>query len=166
MSLIELSARYVLGEVFTDDLPALAVDVILQGSDSPSLAALAGVTRDTAPAELRDLFEHALAELRIPVPSKLNAGQILKTILAQRVLDGDLSPQVAAREIVSIYHSLHKEIKDHQYAGDGFDIANLFGAYHSYDDYHDNPGAARAAIDRTIVEECRRIVATFPLSAG
>src|SRR5260221_10856587 len=156
--LAELAARYVLGDVLSDDLPTFAVDALVRGMDTPSLAALAGATRATDSAELRELFEAALSELRIALPSRRSAAELLKVCLARKVLQGTVPPRQGASEIVQLRYRVESDFADRRYAGDGFDIAHLLGAYYSYDDVDEKDLAAHESIARAIIAECRRIV--------
>ena len=57
-----------LRDLTADELPSIALESVLAGQESPSLAALAGATRADSPGDLWGLFEKGLAELGIAIP--------------------------------------------------------------------------------------------------
>jgi len=162
--LVDLAARYVVGYALVDDLPPAAVDALVRGLDSPSLACLAGANGNEDPAEVRSLFLAALAELQIPLPTKRGAAELLKVSWAHKVLAGTWSPRTAARNFVHLQLTLHSEIADHHYVGDGLDIVALIRAHYSYDDLVNVPD--QEGIDRMVLLECQRLVGSSRRSAG
>jgi len=153
--LVDLAARYVVGDALVDDLPPAAVDALVRGVDSPSLVLLAGASSKEDPAQVRSLFLAALAELQIPLPAKKGAAELLKVSYAQKVLAGTWSPRTAARKFVELQQTLHGEIADRQYVGDGLDIVAMIRAHYSYDDLANVPD--QEGIDRMVLLECRRL---------
>jgi len=107
------------------------------------------------PAQVRSLFLAALAELQIPLPAKKGAAELLKVSYAQKVLAGTWSPRTAARKFVELQQTLHGEIADRQYVGDGLDIVAMIRAHYSYDDLANVPD--QEGIDRMVLLECRRL---------
>ena len=72
MSLLNLklaAARYVLGSIEAEELPRLADAVIDHGICSPALADL-WLTREPTFRETAPMFEKALREVGLPLPSK------------------------------------------------------------------------------------------------
>jgi hypothetical protein len=91
-------ARWVLGELPPEDVPPLAVQALLRGCDSPSVAVLAGLNRPTLgdiEVELRDL----LLELRISRPSQRAALKAMVDHVAHGIVAGTVAPNQGARQI-------------------------------------------------------------------
>jgi hypothetical protein len=161
---VDLAARYVVGDVFVDDLPAAAVDALVRGFDSLSLALLAGASSREDPAEVWSLFLAVLAELRIPLPVRGSAAELLKVSYARKVLTGAWTPRTAALKFVHLHQVVATEIADQQYVGDGLDIVAMIRAHYSYDDLVNVPD--QEGIDRMVVLECHRLVGSSRGSAG
>jgi hypothetical protein len=162
--LVDLAARYVVGDALVDDLPPAAVDALVRGVDSPGLALLAGANSKEDPAEVRSLFLAALAELQIPLPAKRCAAELLKVSYAHKVLAGIWSPRTAARKFVHVQQTLHREIADRHYVGDGLDIVAMIRAHYSYDDLVNVPD--QEGIDRMVLLECQRLAGSSRRSTG
>jgi hypothetical protein len=80
------------------DLPRIACDALGHGDDSYSLRLLAGLT-DTELDEAQPLFERALAELNLPVPSQRDAVICLAKEISKEILSGATPPAEGARRI-------------------------------------------------------------------
>ena len=143
-------------------LPALAVELLLEGVESKSLVLLAGEPPGSDPVELRALFDDALHELSIPMPTRLAAARALKVKTAGEVVSGQLPPREGARQIVELSHEVGDETRDGGYAGSGFGIAELLGLYYAYDDICHRPADEQAVQEKelgaAIVAACERIV--------
>jgi hypothetical protein len=99
-----LAARWRLGLVTGEELPDLATDLLLSGTESPAVVALAGESGTT----LRDagrLFERVLADLGCARLDECGAGRILARDWAERIVRGELDPYEGASQIwrVSYY---------------------------------------------------------------
>ena len=92
------AAKVVLNLLLSTELPKVALDAMVDGCESPSLEILAGLTKAQS-ADARDLFDRALVELRIPMPSKREAAQRLACEAGQSILDGAVTPYEGARSI-------------------------------------------------------------------
>ena len=98
-SRLELAASSVLlGRLHSDDLAGVAVEALQDGCDSPSLRILAGLTAAEVD-EARVLFERALFEMNIIVPSKRNAVMRLALEIAKEILAGRTDAYVGAKKI-------------------------------------------------------------------
>lgn len=153
-----LVAEYVLPGIPAEDLKARAYDLMVAGYESPHLAALVAAERYLTPADLRDLFLRALRDLGASLPDRLSAAHLMKRRFARRVLDGDLAPREGARHIVSLLHELKGELpKLTHFVGDNFGVAQLVGAYYSYDDIRTDEERATRELDDAIVRLCERL---------
>jgi hypothetical protein len=153
-----LAARYVLGFLPSDDLPAFAVDLLEAGVDSEAFANLAGGTRLDHPADLRRLVENGLKECAIRAPSRLDAAALLKLHFAKQVAFGELRPAVGSAKIVDLFQTIQFELpQSGRYVGEAFGIARLYGLHDSLSDLRYDDDAGRESIEREILEECRAI---------
>jgi hypothetical protein len=162
--LVDLAARYVVGDLLVDDLPPAAVEALVRGVDSPSLVLLAGANSKEDPAAVWSLFLAALAELQIPLPGRRGAAELLKVSYAHKVLAGTWSPRMAARKFVNLQQAVDGEIADRHDMGDGLDIVAMIRAHYSYDDLVNVPD--QEGIDRMVLLECQRLAGASRRSAG
>jgi hypothetical protein len=136
--------KYALGRLLADDLPAVAVQALENGYDSPSLRQLAGADASN-PQQIRSLFLKALDELNLPLPSAREAGLSLARSIANEVLEGTVMPYEGAKRIwheVYVYFPELKELK-------------LFvGLASEYEDDRKH----RDSYSERIVEECKMLL--------
>ena len=88
-------ALYTIKRLPGEDLPKIAVDLLVRGADTAAVRELAGLQQPT----LRDagtLFEKVLSELGCPSMSIARAAQVIARDLARRVLASELLPRDAA----------------------------------------------------------------------
>jgi hypothetical protein len=93
-----LLARWLLGEVRPESVPAICTDLLLAGYDTPSLRVLAGLTK----AELervRELLPQLFNELGLERPTEVAAAWRVAQQTAQELLADRLAPYDAARSI-------------------------------------------------------------------
>ncbi|MEU6277209.1 hypothetical protein ABZ871_33150 [Streptomyces populi] len=88
-----------LGEQPTEDLPMIAALALAEGLESPALVELAGLSRRDPPADVRDLFVQAMAELERPLPGVEEAWHERMLDAARGMLSGSLTPFEAGNEI-------------------------------------------------------------------
>lgn len=93
-----LASRVVLGLMLPDELSVVALDALEEGFDSPALRMLAGLSENET-AEAWDLFDRALAELRIVKPAKRDAVVALAREVAKQIKAGTITPYEGAKEI-------------------------------------------------------------------
>ena len=128
--------RMVTGGFPSEELPALAVDAIVRGLDSPSLIALAGQHAFDV-RESADLFRATLDELDIDRPTPDAAAWSLVRMTLRDIVDGSIGPAAGANEILG----------DERYVIDGGDLVVFAGLMSELDDH---PEAA-AEIEAQIV---------------
>ncbi|MBZ0111339.1 MAG: hypothetical protein K8J08_02655, partial [Thermoanaerobaculia bacterium] len=108
--------------------------------------------------DISELFVEALEELRVPLPSPLEAADCLKRHYAAKVVAGELPPREGARLIVQDVLSKVDHLRPSgAYVGESFGVAQLVGYFYNYDDVSPNDNASISVIDRAIVQECERI---------
>ncbi|MEV6702326.1 hypothetical protein AB0M68_35175 [Streptomyces sp. NPDC051453] len=136
--------KQALGEQPTEDLPMMAALALADGLESPSLVELAGLSRRDPPADIRDLFAQALAELGHPLPGVEEAWRERMLDAAQAMLSGSLSHYEASEEIYWCACHLDGTAMS-------TDLVLLFmGLWSNWEDWPD---------ERPIIEQDMRVVA-------
>ncbi|WP_147431892.1 hypothetical protein [Motilibacter peucedani] len=114
----------VTGELRTEELPALAVEALGRGVDSPTLGELAAQSPSDVRAS-RDLFVRVLDELGIELPDQDRARWNLVRETARAVVEAEIVPEAGARRIwrwasevedsgdLRIFVGLASELEDH-----------------------------------------------------
>jgi hypothetical protein len=98
MDLSQIAELYVLGTFPVDDLPIAAQDALEAGQDSPALRRLAGA--DSADLDdIRRLFQKALDELGVRLPSPSEAGLAFARRIAGDIARGTIPPYDGAKQI-------------------------------------------------------------------
>lgn len=153
--------RYVLGELGTDDLPDVALRAMMAGADSLMLAALAGAAPCEGPVERRFLFDRALAELGLALPTVREAVATMRDVRAAEVVAGTLSPVAAATAMHQLREALEwPEARAENAAGGDLGLGVFTSVYYTYDDCNEDwadPGM-RLRLDAEVREECEAIV--------
>ena len=73
MNFKQLLAKYVTGNITTEQLPELAVVALEEGLQSPSLNILVGLSKHESPYLMDHYFKLTLEELNIILPDKRKA---------------------------------------------------------------------------------------------
>jgi hypothetical protein len=84
--------RYAIGKLESSTLPDIATDALIEGIESPSLAKLAGENPDAGLSELGPIFERALIELAIKLPSREQMASVTLWYFANELSRPDLDP--------------------------------------------------------------------------
>ena len=93
-----VAAKWVLGRLPSQALPAIATDALVSGLDSQALRELAGELHPTV-EESGPLFEEILGEFGIGIPDRSRAGLVLAKAYAAQIIDGTISPYEGAQHI-------------------------------------------------------------------
>ncbi|WP_406338608.1 hypothetical protein OG987_17455 [Streptomyces sp. NBC_01620] len=91
--------QYVAEVLHAADLPMVAAHALVDGHDSPALRELAGLSRRSDAAEVRELYVQALDELGVYLPDEETAGRRLLVSLAIGLAQGKLSPKGVADQL-------------------------------------------------------------------
>jgi hypothetical protein len=153
----ERVAAFVLGRLRTEDLAGAALQALEEGREAADLGALAGAPENASPSELLDLWHRVLRQLAVGLPSRGEAGCIVRDQIARRVAAGSLLPREGAASIADLARELQDVRPNRRYVGDGLGVAKLVGLYHSHDDVAFGDERAHREIDDDIRAECARI---------
>lgn len=138
-----IRARWALGLIRSDDLPAIAADALSNGFDSKSLVELAALSQTDA-NEARKLFERAMIELGHEVMSKGAALKIYARVTSTSILASELTPLEGAKRIWRA--TVDAGVK-------GFHDLDPF--IYAASEMEDRPGD-KAFFERAIIEEAKR----------
>jgi hypothetical protein len=94
----QIAARFVLGLIPSEELPAIATQVLVDGFDGSALCELAGETNPTL-SDATGQFEKALDEIHASKLSPKEAVFVLAKIYSKQILDGSLKPYEGAKII-------------------------------------------------------------------
>ena len=143
MTLDVAQALFSVGQLPGEELPSLAVNLLQEGVDTPTLRELAGLNAPTL-KDAGPLFERLLSELDRQPMTQDDAALIVAKDLATRVLNGTLSPEQAARRGSLLSMS--------------FDYHPLLTPFLADDDDYDCLPGDREAIDEDVRRYCQELV--------
>lgn len=154
----EAVAEVELGLVAADQLADIATAGLLEGYESPSLAALAGQFGEPYDSvEAERLWSTAMQELNIPFEDPTEAARILVRGYARQVADGELPPQLGASKIAGLHRITSHPGCDAEAIGDCIGASNVIALFYSHDGHgYPNPTEYQR-LSTAIVEECRKL---------
>lgn len=88
-------AEWQLGTLPAEGLPAVAIDALSAGCDTPSLAQLAGMEHATW-SEIEPVVARVLVERRRAVPDKEQAVKAVADSIARQMVGGSIGPVIGA----------------------------------------------------------------------
>jgi hypothetical protein len=135
-----------------EEIPDIAVALLEDGADTPTLRRLAGLT-SLELSEAHDLFRKALQELGRRRPTRDEAARRVATHLASRVLSNgaDLRRLATEGARLAVAFDYHEDLMP----------------YYRADDEYDIPGwKDRVEVDAELVESARRLLGTEGKHAG
>jgi hypothetical protein len=167
------AARYRLGISASRDLVESALAALMSGTTSDSLAVLAGETNPTL-ADCGPLFQSALRELSILMPSRGDAIWILLHYHLARIAKLEVPPQAGMRLVLNeVYFPADLYSQSCGTLGDSHGLADLLGYFYGLDDIAERPSevscdglygaSAVVAVEGHLVRLARDWVATHHL---
>ena len=144
MQLDEAIVKYVLGLLPATNLPAVGVQALEAGYDSPSLRQLAGIGGDD-PDVARKLFIRSVQEIGLIVPTPAEAGLCVARAIAGEVLTGAVTPYEGAKRIWDEICTRFPDIAE---------LTPFIGLASEYEDDEQH----RDSYSRRIVERCRGLM--------
>jgi hypothetical protein len=158
------AARYALGDLPSWEMPVLANAMLDGGMHSAAVVELATLRHATM-ADAGPLFERALAEVAIDLPSEQDAVWILLRHYLKRIATGEVRGKDGLKPVMDLYDLAGLHEKTLEYAGDSHGLHHLVGAYSGYDDLYERPtevsvegltgAAAVDALDKNVARLAR-----------
>jgi hypothetical protein len=97
-------ARWVCGDIYGEDTPQLAADLLEAGYDTPPLRRLAGEMQVRCRADVAEIMERVTREAGLPVPFPLGQARMLVTRqIARKVIAGECKPWSAAGDLNGVW---------------------------------------------------------------
>jgi len=128
-------AKYVTGNLTTNQLPDIGVKGLEEGLDTPSLCILAGLSKNDNPFQIENYFKLTLEELRIELPDRRQAALEYAFAILDEILEGKKDIILGTKEIycdaIGSYN-FFSETKDFCYDSIGFEV--VYGLFDTYDD--------------------------------
>ena len=153
-------ALWALGRLYSEQLPVIAYEWLEAGWDSPTLRMLAG-ERNPIMSEVGPMFDKALEELGFVVPAPSDVPMQLVSEIAQKIVEGTVSPYDGAREIGDLRLEYSEENGVH-FSDDIWFLAV------EYEDYAEYPNLSffekqrrqkiRAELEVAMMEEARKLI--------
>lgn len=138
-----VQAQWILGLIFTDDLPEIAAKALSAGIESKSLVELAGLAK----SETRDagnLFEQSLSELGCKSMEKADAVRYYAKIVSVLILASEVTPLEGAKRIWQASRRLNS-----------MDFHDVGAFIYAASELEDRP-EDKALFEKAIYEEARR----------
>jgi hypothetical protein len=139
-----LRALWQTGRLYPEQVPALAVELLAGGADSPALRELAGMHRPTR-AEVEPVMDRALLALGAPRLDTDAAARIAAREIAADAIAGRTTPHDAAISLSALW-------LNHELPLDLAVFVGLVGEWQSH------PGF-RTEVEAMILEECEQVLA-------
>ncbi|WP_109830549.1 hypothetical protein [Reichenbachiella versicolor] len=139
MNFQEKLAEYVLENRTTSQHPDIALTGLAEGLDSDSLIILAGMDERDNTFELQQYFEQMLSELKLKLPNKFCAANVLITYHLERMINDP-------KQSFEIMTTIKNEIDDAfdwpmdnttKYLGEELDLHHLYTWYRELQDLED-----------------------------
>ena len=100
LSPLLIAVRWVRGDLYAEDMPALAADLLESGLDTPSMRRLAGEMHVACSADVEEIVGRMFRELEVPYPiSGKEALQIYTRQVAREVIHGERNAWAAASHL-------------------------------------------------------------------
>lgn len=142
MNFKEKLSEFVLGNRTISQTPDMALTAINEGIESESINILAGMSNRDSPFELQQYFDHALTEIEILLPTKLEAAETLLRHYLKKLIS---NPRDAFSILIEIDNNVYKTTKwrdinpslSANYVGEELGLQNLYIWYRELSDFND-----------------------------
>jgi len=128
-------AKYVTGNMTSDQLPDIGMTGLEEGLDAPSLCILAGLTKNESPFEIEHYFKLALDELKIALPDKREAAIEYAIGIVGEIIEGKKGIIKGTREIrYKALDSYDFFSEDEQYCYDSIGFETAYGLFDTFEE--------------------------------
>jgi hypothetical protein len=148
-------AKYVTGNVTTDQLPDIAVQGLEEGLDTPSLCILAGLGKNESPFQIEHYFQLTLDELKIQLPDRRQAAIEYSLAIVDEILDGE-------KDIIKGLHEIHYNAiesfdffsETNEYCYDSIGYETVYGLFYTFDELMnaDRPWQSAKSNEQLMIE--------------
>lgn len=138
--LVVTAARYVLGVENAATLRQAADRALDCGFYTEALGQLAmEFHSESLVADAGPIFERALAQLGLSLPSHADAVWVALRHAIGRIARGEVPPRAGLRIVYVIYENAHLNKESRGTVGDSHELQKLLGAFYGYDDLEGRP---------------------------
>jgi len=128
-------AKYVSGNVTTDQLPDIAVQGLEEGLDTPSLCILAGLSKNESPFQIELYFKLTLDELKIELPDRRQAAIEYSMAIVDEILNGEKD---IIKGTTELHHNAIESFdffaESNQYCYDSIGYDTVYGLFDTIDE--------------------------------
>ena len=128
-------AKYVTGNLRSDQLPNIGIAGLVWGLDSPSLCILAVLNKNDSPFEIDHYFKLTIEELNIKLPDLREAALEYALSTVDKIIDGKKEIISGTREIrykaIDSYDFFDESIK---YCYDSIGFEKAYGLFDTFED--------------------------------
>ena len=139
MNFIESISNFVLENITTKDLPKIGIIALNESLESESIYILAGMNVNDNLFEIDQYFENSINELKIKLPTKIEAAKILTRYYLKQIVE---NPEKAFELMAKLDNDVYKQIdwneSNNKYVGEELNIEKLFTWYREIQDWNDN----------------------------
>jgi len=97
---LQIAIRWGCHDLYGEDMPGIACELLEAGADCPSLRRLAGEVNVQCSADVEDIVARVFEELSVPYPiSEITARNLLSRQVAREVIAGERNPWAAANHL-------------------------------------------------------------------
>lgn len=151
------AARYVLGAARADALQEAADRALDDGLYSEELSRLANeFDYRSRIADAGAVFERALAQLGLSLPSGADAGWIALRDAVRKIAEGEVSPRAGLEDVRRIHQLADPCPQPGGFIGDSHDLQQLLGARWAYDEVEEEEFAV---LDPAVVADAKKWLA-------
>ncbi len=148
-------AKYVTGNVTTDQLPDIAVQGLEEGLDTPSLCILAGLSKNESPFQIEHYFKLTLDELKIELPDRRQAAIEYSLAIVDEILNGKKDILKGITELhYNAIESFDFFSESNQYCYDSIGYDTVYGLFDTFDELtnEDRPWRGDKSNEQLMVE--------------
>jgi len=127
-------AKFVTGNITTDQLPMVGMKGLEQGLDSSSLRILAGLGKDENPFVIEHYFNLALEELKIEFPDRRQAAIEYSDAIIEEIFRGGKDIITGINEIINSIGSYDFLSESLNYCYDSIGFEKLYGLFDTYNE--------------------------------
>lgn len=131
-------AKYVTGNMATDQLPEIGMAGLREGLDTPSLRILAGLSKNESSYQIEHYFKLTLEELNISLPHPRQAAIEYALGIVNEILDGKKDVIKGTAEIRhQAIDSFNFYSESNKYLYDSISFETVYGLFDTYEELLD-----------------------------
>lgn len=135
MKFRQMIAKYVSGNLTTDQLPDVGMKGLEEGFDTPSLCILAGLSKNESLHQIDHYFKLSLDELKIILPDKRQAALEYAYAILDEILEGKIDVITGTREILNkAIDSYDFFSESKKYCYDSIEFQTAYGLFDTYEE--------------------------------